>query len=170
MSRVGLLALALAAACVPRDITGPAPPVPLGAVLGTWTFQVQDNATCTGAAHVGSITVHVSQTQEDVSFGGTLLWLENATSTWIGPAADMVGYVTGWISLSLPGSATFNLVQGSPVNGTAPSPVRIATIAGAVAPDLTFTGMLTDPSAADTSFRPIFSTGSCTYQAAGRHQ
>ncbi len=155
------IALGLATACQ-HDTSAPAPVnVPLDQVLGTWSFQVQDNVTCSGAAHIGTITVQVNQTAQDV-FLATLV-LNHATSTWSQGLHS--GYVTGLLNLYLPIHALLSLAEGFPVNGA--QPTNVATLEGAIAPNLTFVGTLTDP---NTPYKPIFSTSPCIYQVTGHHE
>jgi hypothetical protein len=171
MRTVGSVLLALALACSggtePNGGNG-LTQISFTAVQGPWTFQVQPNTACPGGATIGTLSVSVNQTSDDVGLFGGGLFLENATSTWSG-GGQPGGYVTGQIPLLLPGGATFNLVLGMPVNGVAPTPARVATIQGALAANLSFTGTLTDPNTAQPTYGPIFSTGACTYQITGRH-
>jgi hypothetical protein len=165
---VVLLLMLSTVSCGGSDETGPGPAVDFTTVLGTWTFQVQDNADCSGGETVGSLAIQVSQSQAEVGFSGGVLFLENATSTWSG-GGQGGGYVTGSIGLHLPEVATINLVAGMPVNGGPPLPAKLATLRGTVSTELSFTGTLTDPNTVDTSYEPIFSTGGCTYQVTGQH-
>lgn len=111
---------------------------------GHLAFLVHSNSSCSGPGPQSLPTLRINQTAAELGFGGGLLFLENATSTWSGGGQDG-GYVTGYIGLNLPEAATLNLVAGMPVNGGAPLPARVATISGTVTAQLTFTGSLTDP-------------------------
>jgi hypothetical protein len=165
---VVLLLVLATVSCGGSDQAGPGPAVDFTIVLGTWTFQVQDNPACAGGGTVGSLVVQVSQTQAQVGFNGGVLHLENGTSTWSG-GGQGGGYVTGSIGLHLPEVTTLNLVAGMPVNGEPPLPAKVATLSGAVSTELGFTGTLTDPNTVDTSYEAIFSTSGCTYQVTGHH-
>jgi hypothetical protein len=162
----GSVALLLLAGigCAGSDGGGELREVNFTELLGTWTFQIQSNPSCPGPGPSGALVLQVHQSATDVSLLG--LGLDNATSTWsIGGQSG--GYVTGWLSLSIPGIAWINLVAGDPVDGGAPSPARVATLNGTVTADLGFSGTLSDPTLAQ-GHQPIFSTA-CVYQVTGQH-
>src|SRR5678816_3142831 len=64
-------------------------------LLGTWTLQIQSNASCSGSGPSEALVLQVHQSATDVATEARMLFLENATSTWSG-GGQSGGYVTGW--------------------------------------------------------------------------
>ena len=163
MFRPIILGLVMVVACTfnPEGVNRP---IPFERLLGIWSFHVQANPSCPGAATIGDITVFVDQTAQvcldALCLGGSTRWSQVGSSK--------SGYVTGLLDLVLPGEGLFYLVEGDTANGGPPPPRKLARLDGTIMRDLTFAGTLQDGTA-DSSELPIFSTGSCTYQATGHH-
>lgn len=119
-------------------------------VVGLWTFHVDPNTECQGAAGGGDFLLDLRQ--EDRAPEGSTLHL--TTATWGFETQPVIGLADGTVNLES-GQADIVIMKGTD-NG--------ALITGEMTAAHTFTGTLRDPA---PDLEPAFVLGTCQFTMTG---